>query len=295
MSNGSPDYTRRVILYAWDGTAFVPVLVDDKGNIISVFKGQYGTTLQTVKVDDEGRIIALVTDELDIYENKVIVGNAELAVRLGSEKFFDRRGDTYLIDNFESGVGKWDLAGAGTGNEQVLSADRARSGGYSIKLVGGSTSAYNARMYNYFPYPILSKWGFEVHFSIPQGFDYIVFEITLFTGTHSKLAKITYDRDNKTIQCLGSDGNDHDINTSFFFYESSYLFHVFKLVADLVDSKYVRLITNETTHDLSAYGMYSDTSDYSKHIRLGIFLYSRDGQNDSVYIDNIIVTQNEPD
>lgn len=291
---GSPDYTRKVILYAYDGTNFVPVLVDSNGNIVSVFKGDYAGTLQTVKVDSEGRIIALVTDELDIYGNKVIVGNAELAVRLGSEKFFDRRGDVLFIDGFEEGIAKWELTGSGTGNAQVLTAERVRSGGYCVKLTGGSTLTKAAAMYTYFPYPVLSKLGFETHFAFGSVIDCLYFRIEQLTGTHIKYAYIKYDRTNEKLQYLDSAGVYQDIETSFILYEYSYLFDVLKLVIDLETYKYHRLILNEETYDLSAYSMFSEVNTARPHIRIKIDLVSRSGNNDYVYIDNIIVTQNEP-
>lgn len=295
MSNGSPDYTRRSVLYAWNGTAFVPVLVDEAGNIVSVFKGDYFGTLKTVKLDNEGRIIALVTDELDIYGNKVIVGNAELAVRLGSEKFFDRRGDVFLIDNFKNGLAKWKLTGSGDGNSQILTADRARSGGYSVKLVGGLTTAYHARMCNYFPYPILSKWGFETHFLYGSAFNYMLFGIDKYTGTQLVTSAIKFDRLNSKLQYYDDEGEYQDI-ADFSIYEGDYLFNAVKVVLDLENNKYHRLIFNENTYPLSDYNMRITDPHYGRpRIEFYIQLYSRSGENDYIFVDNIIITQNEPD
>jgi len=339
MSNGSPDYTRKVKIYAWDGTNLVPVkvdsdgniimvpygtltvdgavdvsqtdsireiqgadgvtlrtiAVDSSGNIISVIKGDYLGSLKNIKVDEDGRMIALITDELDIYNNKVIVGNAELAVRLGSEKFFDRRGDVIFIDNFENGTAKWRLSGVGTGNKQVLTADKSRSRGYSVKLVGGSTATFLAEMYARIPYPVLSKWGFEVHFAMGSNIDKVQFSMVKFTGTQAKSGLIRYDRTNEKLQYVDKNGADQDIETSFKLSQSDYLFHVFKLVQDLENDKFHRLIINETTYDLSAYDVYTYSDTSTKHISIGIELYSRSGNNDYIYIDNVIVTQNEPD
>lgn len=219
---------------------------------------------------------------------------SELAVRLGSEVFFDRRGDVFLIDSFENGLGKWELGGGGDGNKQLITAERARSGGYSVKLIGGSTDSWLARMYNYFPYPVLSKWGAEVHFSIGPGIDKVYFIIRQETGTHAKLASILYDRENEKLQYQVGEDDYQDIKTSFLLYENTYLFHVFKLVADLENFKYQRLIVNDVEYDLSAYDMYSFGNVVTKHLEVQILLYSRDLNNDYIYVDNIIITQNEP-
>lgn len=338
MGKGSPDYTRRVKLYAWNGTDLVPVLVDDDGrivmvpygtatiegdvdvtqvdnvreiqgvdgvtlrtiavdnagNIVGVLKGLYGTELKTIKVDSEGRMIALITDELDIYNNKVIVGNAELAVRLGSPKFFDRRGDVLFMDIFENGFNKWRTLAANTGSEAVLTADRSKSGGYSAKLVGGSITPWYSVMWTALPYSILSKCGIELHFCMPELIDKMLVEFMCHDGTNKYEAIITYDRTNQKLQYQDSGGVNQDIVTSFTLYPYDGLFHALKLVADFEINKYHRLIVNETTYDLSAYGLQETSSPGVKELEVIIYLYSRDGYNDCVYIDNIIVTQNEP-
>lgn len=294
MSNGSPDYTRRVILYAWDGTAFVPVLVDEKGNIISVFKGQYGTTLQTVKVDDEGRIIALITDELDVYKNKVIVGNAELAARLGSPKFFDRRGDVVFIDDFSSGLSKWWTTGSGDGNEQLITSEMVRSGGYSVKLVGGSTTPWYSYMRTAFPYPVLSKWGFEIHFCYTVAIDKMIIEFIHDDADDSYESSLQWDYTNPKLQYRDFLGTYRDTIVSFSPLDRDNLFHVLKLVVDLETHKYHRLIYNEETYDLSDYAVYKGGSQGDNYCEIRIWLYSRDENNDYVHIDNVIVTQNEP-
>lgn len=294
MGNGSPDYTRRSILYAWNGTAFVPVLVDSEGNIVSVFKGDYSDTLQTVKVDSEGRIIALITDELDIYKNKIVVGNAELAVRLGSEKFFDRRGDVFFIDGFENGLNKWTASGDGTGHAQEITAERVRSGGYSLKLTGGKTDPYESYIYTYFPYPILSKWGLEAHFCMPVDFDKLYFGIRKQTSTHKIHADILYDHTNQKLQYRDIDGVYQDLATSFTLLAYAELFQIIKLVADLENDKYHRLIINDVEYPVSTYDMYSEPDGGAGHIYIEILLISVPNQNDYIYLDNIILTQNEP-
>lgn len=219
---------------------------------------------------------------------------SELAVRLGSESFFDRRGDVYFIDSFENGLNKWDLDGSGDGKKQELIADRAVTGGYCLKLTGGKTQHYYSIMTNYFPYPVLSKWGFEVHFSIPAYVDYILFNITLSTGTHYVYATIKYDDANDKLQYEDTAGHYKDIKTDLSLYNESYMFNVLKLVTDLENSKYHRLILNNKTYDLSAHDMIATEKKVAKHILVWAAVYSRKGYNDYAYFDNIIVTQNEP-
>ncbi|GAI79944.1 unnamed protein product, partial [marine sediment metagenome] len=72
-----------------------------------------------------------------------------------------------------------------------------------------------------------------------------------------------------------------------------YLFHVFKLVIDFENNKYVRLIINNTTYDLSSYNLYVDDAVGEKYANALISLRSRKDYNDVMYVDNVIFTQNE--
>jgi len=40
----------------------------------------------------------------------------------------------------------------------------------------------------HFPYPVLSKWGFEIHCAIDGDMDYISFDLNFSTGTQVKFA-----------------------------------------------------------------------------------------------------------
>lgn len=219
---------------------------------------------------------------------------SELAVRLGSISQFDRRGDIVFMDSFENGLNKWLTFQSGTDAGIKLSTYVTTSGGYSVKLIGGKTSAYYASITNYLPYPSLSKYGFEVHFSLPVAIDKIYFEFYKYTKTQGFEGIISYDDTNNKLQYEDSTGVFQDIETSFTLVKSNVLFHVIKLVIDLENNKYHRLIVNETTYDLSAYDIRAIDPGLGKNIATSITLYSNSGDNDYAYIDNIIVTQNEP-
>ncbi len=220
---------------------------------------------------------------------------SELAVRLGSEVFFDRRGDVIFIDNFEGGVGRWITSNPEEPDSVLLTSEISRSGGYSVKLTGISPGLESASMYARIPYPVLSKWGFELHIAMGSEIDYLLFYLTKYTGTHFKTGHIKYDRTNQKLQRKVSLTDYEDIVSPFKLYQSRILFHVFKLVIDLETDKFHRLIVNEKTYDLSAHDIYSHVDTVtSPHVAIGIEVYSHDGDKDYIYVDNVIVTQNEP-
>jgi len=58
MATGFPDWTRAIVLLGWDGDNFIPVLLDDDGNLNVLMRGEDALgDLHMVRVDDSGQII----------------------------------------------------------------------------------------------------------------------------------------------------------------------------------------------------------------------------------------------
>jgi len=61
MSKGFPDWTRAIVLLGWDGENFIPVLLDDLGNLNIYMQGEVSEGVHhMIRVDDDGRIIILL-------------------------------------------------------------------------------------------------------------------------------------------------------------------------------------------------------------------------------------------
>ena len=219
---------------------------------------------------------------------------AELAARLGSIVTFDRRGDVVWMDDFESGVEKWVISGSGTGYGCVSSAEKAKTGGWSAKLTTGQLINYLGQMRHYQSYPALSKIGFEVSFVIHLNLGGIRLELGLYTGTTFYVAMIDicptppnlgYYDENFAYQTIA-----HDISIAAW----DYLFHTAKLVANFETGKYTRLIFDNYSYDLSSAKMYSSPSSTSPNLFVTIIATPSVNANESTYIDDVIITQNEP-
>lgn len=58
MASGFPDWTRAIVLLGWDGTNFIPVLLDEDGNLNVLMRGEDALgDLHMVRVDADGQII----------------------------------------------------------------------------------------------------------------------------------------------------------------------------------------------------------------------------------------------
>jgi len=218
----------------------------------------------------------------------------ELAVRLGSIVTHDRRGDVIWFDDFEGTLNKWDQYPIGTGAKIEQSADSARNGGRSCKLTTGNAINDYAMILKWLPYPILSKIGFEISFTLDAELGHVTNYLYLYDGTKQYRAYVDYHPDIDKLYYLDEDGTSHLLAENLDLAEYSTYYHTWKLVVDLATKKYVRLILDEKTYDLSSYGICSVASATLPCINALVYAITHVAANKSIYVDDAIITQNEP-
>lgn len=218
----------------------------------------------------------------------------ELAVRLGSPVSFDRRGNVVWFDDFESGIQKWYQYHLGTGSGVEISAEAARNGAFSAKLTTGNLVTQYAQIAHYGPYPVVSKIGLEASFAYDDDLQYLEFAISNNDGSYSHFAALRYYPASDKLQYWGSDDDWHDLATGLDLIDEIYAFHTIKLVIDPSTQKYVRAILNDVEYDMSAlsYGYLPEV--LTPYAMQRITACTGVNDNISAYIDDVIVTQNEP-
>jgi len=224
-----------------------------------------------------------------------MVDLGEAVARLGSIDTFDRRGDVIWLDDFEADDDKWEVYKYGDGALGEVSSLRARSGQFSMKLRTGKDGAQGINAMRRFPYPVLSKTGVEFHFTVDPNTAYIYLLFELYDGTYRTVYGIRYDKGaNLLAYCSGPDVYT-PFATGVNLYHNVYLFVAFKLVVDLEGGKYVRLIVNNTTYDMSAYSpdKRGDTTTIP-HLALAMEHFTGAEANVDIWADDVIITQNEP-
>jgi len=145
-----------------------------------------------------------------------------------------------------------------------------------------------------FSYPVLSRFGLEFTFSTHlQTSQWLAF-IRWGDGTDVWEAVIEYDYVNKQLEYLGIDGLMHvfgiPVNTQTGTQPDSTM----KMVVDLSLGHYVRVIFN--SYEMTLLNIECNTWGAVAAPIIGITIrhVSVPGQNPIGYIDNVIVTQNEP-
>lgn len=218
---------------------------------------------------------------------------AELAVRLGSPVTFDRRGDVVYLDSFADGLGPWSPLTSGTGGGVAISTERTRSGAYSCRLTGGSSSSEYARISKGFPLPALGKIGLEVSFNEASLCKTIEAHLFVDDGTAVNHARIRYNCDDGDFEYYDSGGSWVDLDAATPLYSSNKVFHTMKLVFDLVEMEYTRAALNDEWYAMPGIaGEAAATTGY-KTVLVLVYVYSDTGENGVAYIDDVILTQNE--
>lgn len=219
---------------------------------------------------------------------------AELAARLGSVVTHSREGSIVHIETFEHGLGPWNPTGYGTGAEIYISTTAYRSSGYSCKMTAGSDGSAAAKIFRKFPYPQLGMYGLEFSWQNGQAPDNIQCRLAYYDGTNEHQFSIRYRAAEQDLQVKDSTNTFQTFATGIDLMPGFAGFQTFKLVADFENDEYVRLILNETEHDLSDYTPYIFAETDAPNVRVDIILWGNSGANNWCFVDDLILTQNEP-
>lgn len=222
------------------------------------------------------------------------IDTGELAARLGSINLFDRRGHTVLMDDFEAGILKWDSDGAGTNHAETVNAGAAKSGTQSCRLTAGEGAGGQSWIYKYLGVPVAGKLGAEFSFTVDADTYYISIDFRWLDESKFYRALIKYNPTDKKFTYQNSGGTTTDLLTSITLRESTNTFNTLKVVIDTDSLEFVRFMINNQTVDMSGLGLYPDTDTTAASIYLGILHTSAHASVKSIYVDNIIITQNEP-
>lgn len=236
---------------------------------------------------DYGRLSAQAT----VYP---VTDLGELAGRLGSPITHDRRGDVLWFDDFEWGLNKWQTEPFGTGAAAALSTDTARNGRASVLLTAGSDGGLAVRLIHHHAPAVESPLGAEFSFSHGTQFDALELLIQAYRGAELVRFGLQYRAQDDALQYRDSDGIYTTYRTGVNLAAYREAFNTLKLVFEPATHRYVRAILNQYTDDLSAYAGQVVLSPTSPLLQVRIALYGRAGGNDRCYLDDVILTQNEP-
>jgi hypothetical protein len=218
----------------------------------------------------------------------------ELAARLGSIVTYDRRGDVVFYDDFSCGLCGWNTFQLTEVPEPRIVAYPAVRGRYAVRMETYADVGYYATLIRYIPHPALSRIGLEVAFIPTDGSYQFMITLNRHTGTAMLEHSAWYDHTTGQLRIIAAGGLIVWVGTPGVQSTLNNNFISMKLVVDLVAGRYTRLLFNRHRYDVSGYAPYSrpDTTPAVLGVRLRVINTS--GTLSVVYVDDVIVTQNEP-
>jgi hypothetical protein len=268
--------------------------VDANGYLTAVLKGIFGGDLHTMAVDANGRLEAFILDNESQWGDILRVGNADLAARLGSPITWDWRGNLLYFTDFSEGYGPVISQTSGTGGAIALGPEYAGTGGFALKMTAGSTANHYARAQLSVGTNPCARIGVAVRFAISTNTQYVQLQLLRQQGANSPWAYGRIDVANSKLQVLDSTPswqNVGDIQVNL----SAFTYCWLKLVINQDTGYYERILYNDQEFDASAYEYDTLTSTIYGSVFAELQNTGRSGNNDVVYLDQIILTVNEPE
>lgn len=267
--------------------------IDANGYMTAVLKGVRDSVLTTIGVDADGRIEAFGLDAEDQWGQTLRTGNSDLAARLGSPLTWDWRGNVLYSHDFSTGWGPLLKVEHGTGASSVVGPEMGGYGGYAAKLTSGSDAwDWASAQFHVGANPCL-RVGLAGRFSIDGNTGYVNIFVEHQIGASSPYGSLRLDIANSQLQIYTSGGSWQNVG-AVVVNTYSYAYCWLKLVINQSTAYYERALYNETEIDLSSYPCPVTSSTYVGSILSNFVNYGREGQNDVVYLDQLVLTVNEP-
>jgi hypothetical protein len=223
-----------------------------------------------------------------------LLDTGEAAARLGSIVTFDRRGDIVWFDDFEHDLRHWAPATNGAGAAADLSLLYKRHGAVSARLVAGSDGGAFAQLTSRVYLPGLTRCGLEASFSIVDTTGYVNFTLQVYTGSRLLYAGLRWAINAQIHQYLDSALVWQDLAVAQVAYTGTHAFHTMKLVIDPTAERYCRLLIDRVTYvpaNLVLNGAANATPGQLNPVLTNFGIV---GANRTIYLDDVVVTQNEP-
>ncbi len=227
----------------------------------------------------------------------------EHAVRLGSPHLWDRRGDAIWLTDFRDGLDgiQWYLDAGAPVN--TLFAGNSRQGGFCVYLQGGGEEGDGyVGIEKILPFPVTSRVGLEFSHCKLGTAAYVVCEIEVVNPTSAYIGRLRHDVTNWTLDYEDDAGNWVATGIGENTARSNKIQHTTKLVIDFgaVDvagnpvPEYVRVVCDSELYTFPPGVLLGVGAAGSEQITVRMWVENQDLVVTELYIDNVIVTQNEP-
>jgi hypothetical protein len=228
------------------------------------------------------------------HSNPVEITRAELAVRLGFPHVFERTGNVLFYETFAHGISDWHPLQNPIANKPLLSSRGLLNSPYCAVLVSDGTAAGFSTIRKDLGYPYLTTFGMEFSFQPSTNIGELFFGIIVYTGDTKHSVWAYYNDSVYKWYVLDDTPAYQEVLTYCIGAHDHTNWHTVKLVVDMVNLRYARLMVDNEDVGLSAYTPRADADATDPYIYLGIDSFTLGTRIFDIYIDNVILTINEP-
>lgn len=218
---------------------------------------------------------------------------AELAVRNGSINVFDRSGNVVFMDGFEYGLMPYQIYNGGTGNT-VIDNTISFMGGRSAHITTGGSVGGSGNLSHYFPIQEKTSIGVEFSFRSGANIDYIGIYIQGVTFGELRRASLYINTCNGEIFLNNTASGKIVVDTIATGHFTNNYWHTVKLVVDLSTNMYVRALFDGYNYDISNHEIFHMASAVYSTVLVKFTALAATYSNKETWLDNIIITINEP-
>ena len=220
--------------------------------------------------------------------------DAELAARLGGLQGIDRMGDVVFAQRFEQGFAGMFFWKENPACEILLSSNFARSGGVSVYMATRLAANSYCSWVRGQMYPLGGYCGAEQSFYPGNNMNDLFMLYDLYTGARWYQFYLRYRHTTGVLSVQVPGPAYVPIGTVPVLFASNELWHNMKLVVDIDNLVYVRALIDGQSFLLGGVAPYSVGSLLSPHINVGGSFYNVGALKAETYLDDFILTQNEP-
>jgi len=218
----------------------------------------------------------------------------EVAARLGSIVIYDKRGDVVDFDNFEEPLLRWTVYAPYDDDYIILDSGSARSGSQAARFTTHNVTGNTVYMRRSV-FPLKSyKLGTEMSFSRLSSYSTLESRINFNNGIYAFRAVVGLNFETGKLYVLTTDGSSVEIASGINLVMLTFTFHTLKVVADFKTGFYMRVMLNGTEYDVSAIPLYLGNVASDRFTEQLIQLYTNKDSAAVVWIDDTILTQEEP-
>ncbi|NIW97366.1 MAG: hypothetical protein GWN13_03805 [Phycisphaerae bacterium] len=228
------------------------------------------------------------------HQNPIEITLAELAVRMGFPHVFERTGNVLFYETYQYGISDWFPSGSHASNYPVLASHGLLNSPYSCKLQIAVSGAAYSQIAKDVAYPYLTTYGFELAFRPLSEFGTLLLGYQVYTGTQRISVWARYNDVENKWYIYDENGTFQEIATYPMGTWDISVWHPVKVVVDLDNLKYARFSYDANDISLSSYGLEVVASAVTPRLTIGVSIGQVGTELSSMYIDNVILTINEP-